>query len=191
MVYEFGEQRQLPPTPTPVIPTTTPVPQGSISFTNTPSILYVGAVKAYRTFTLQTTSSGNVGTIKFKSSDKEVAKVSAKGVITAKKAGKATITAYSSLDKKIKTTCKVKVKKPTLKVSWGTKKTNGAQIVADVYPPGKVSYTSSNEAVATVNKKGWATFTLKKGTVVFKVTCNGITVKTKVKVKNKQFEIVY
>ena len=46
-----------------------------------------------------------------KTSNKKIAKVSAKGVVTPVKAGKATITCYVKSQKSKKVTCKVTVKK--------------------------------------------------------------------------------
>lgn len=48
--------------------------------------------------------------VKWKSSNKKVATVNAKGKVVAKKAGKATITATSKSNKKVKSTCKITVK---------------------------------------------------------------------------------
>ena len=45
--------------------------------------------------------------VTWKSSNNKVAKVSSKGKVTAKKAGKATITAISKTNKKVKATCKI------------------------------------------------------------------------------------
>ena len=51
--------------------------------------------------------------VTWKSSKKSVATVSSKGVVKAKKAGTATITATSKSNKKVKATCRIKVKKRT------------------------------------------------------------------------------
>lgn len=116
--------------------------------------------------------------VTWKSSNKKVAAVSSKGMVTAKKTGKATITA--TVDGK-KVTCKVTVKKaPTksTKVTLNKKKVTlkvkkSFQIKAKVsskYGSNKFLYTSSNKKVAKVSSTGKVT-ALKKGTAT-------ITVKT-------------
>ena len=124
---------------------------------------------------------GNKKKIKWSTSNKKVAIVNSKGKVTGKKAGTCTITAKIG-SKKYK--CKVTVKNPiklnktkvtlnkgktyTLKVS-GTKK--------------KVTWSSSNKKVATVNSKGKVT-AKKKGIVTITAKADGLTVKSKVTVKN-------
>ncbi len=124
---------------------------------------------------------GNKKKIKWSTSDKKIAIVNSKGKVTGKKAGTCTITAKIG-SKKYK--CKVTVKNPiklnktkvtlnkgktyTLKVS-GTKK--------------KVIWSSSNKKVAIVNSKGKVT-AKKKGTATITAKADGLSVKSKVTVKN-------
>lgn len=111
--------------------------------------------------------------ITWSSSDKKVATVNSKGKVTAKKAGKATITAKTSNGKKA--TCKVTVKNATVKLvkTSGTVKVGQSlQIkIKSTFPKDdKVkSYKSSNKKVATVDKNGKVTGK-KKGTAKITVT---------------------
>lgn len=77
-------------------------PNPSISLTPTSLTLAYGSSKKL------TASSTHV--LKWKSSNKKVATVSNNGTVKAKKLGTAIITAYSSVDSKLKKTCKVTVK---------------------------------------------------------------------------------
>ena len=117
--------------------------------------------------------------VKFKSSNSKVAKVSTgkavKSVkVTGVKAGKATITATSTVNKKVKATCKVTVKQAVTKVKLSNSKATLATgkkltLKATVSPKKaankKVTWKSSNTKVATVSKKGVVTAKSKTGTV--------------------------
>lgn len=101
--------------------------------------------------------------VTYKSSNKKIATVSSKGVVTGKKAGKVKITVTSKKNKKVKKTVAITVKnlKPSsIKVSAskaeiavGASKTLTATVKPEgVYAP--VKWTSSNTKVATVSKSG-------------------------------------
>ena len=106
-------------------------------------------------------------TVKYKSSWSAVASVNSKGVITAKKAGTATITAYSSGNSGVKKTITVTVKKlaapSSITVSANTstlslKKT--LQLRGSVSPSSasqQLTWKSSNTSVATVSSNGLVT----------------------------------
>ena len=79
-----------------------------MSINKTAVTVYVGGTPA--SYTLKATSAIG-GTVKYATSNKSVATVSSKGVVTAKKAGTAVITATAG---KAKITCKVTVKNPKL-----------------------------------------------------------------------------
>lgn len=126
--------------------------------------------------------------ITWKSSNSKVAAVSAKGVVTAKKKGTATITATAD-GKSV--SCKVTVKAAPKKITLNAKSKSikaGKTFKIKVKLPkntasNKITYTSSNKKVATVSaagqvkgvKKGKATITVK--------TFNGKKAKLKITVK--------
>ncbi len=169
------------------------------------SIPVEAAAKAPKKITLKTTSKtvdikgkatvsvksvspkGASKAVKYTSSNKKVATVSSKGVVTGKKAGKVTITATSKKSKKVKKTIKITVKqlKPTqislsskVAMKTGDKKALKATVKpAGVYCP--LSWSSGNKSVATVDKKGNVTAKA-PGTAV-------ITVKSKEKNKKGKF----
>ena len=120
--------------------------------------------------------------ITWSSSNKKVATVNSKGVVTAKAKGTAVITATCG---EYKATCKVSVKTPTLKLaktSASIKVGKKTTIKATATPTGTVKYTSSNKKIATVSSKGVVTGK-KKGTVKITVKSGSKSVKVTVKVK--------
>lgn len=139
-------------------------------------------MKKGQSFTLKTkvTTSGKKVSkaVSYKSSNEKIVKVTKKGKLKALKNGKATITVTSKADKKKKATIKVVVKTPVTKVKLNQKEislTEGetAVVKATVSPKKatikKVSYKSSNKAVAKVNSKGKIT-AVAEGTAVITVT---------------------
>ena len=107
-------------------------------------------------------------------------------MITAKKAGTAKITATVKINGKNKTvTCKVTVKKPTIKLtkSSATLKVGATTTIkVKATPAGKATFKSSNKKVATVDGNGVVT-AKKKGTAKITVKCNGVSKTFKEKVK--------
>lgn len=110
--------------------------------------------------------------LKFKSSNKKIATVSAKGKVTAVKAGKAVITVTSKENKKWKKKIKVTVKNykmvfaekdPMIILKGDADKTTQKLKLYGVN--GTVSYTSSDKSVATVSSSGKVT-AYKRGQVV-------------------------
>jgi uncharacterized protein YjdB len=132
------------------------------------------------------TSVGGKATLTWKSSKPAVAKVAANGKITAKKAGKATITIGSASGKTTKVKVTVLAAKPAKakvsKVSAAVPKTMVAgqsKAVTGKYAPAraikaKVSYVSSNPAVASIDKYGMLT-AHKAGKAVVKVKAGSKT----------------
>lgn len=126
-----------------------------VKLNKTKVTLYVGK-------SVQLKVKGTTKKVTWKSSNKKVATVTSKGKVTAKKKGKATITAKVSGKKY---TCKVTVKEVALK-SISLNKTSltlekGNKYTLSVkYKPSnttvnkKVSWSSSNSSVATVDKNG-------------------------------------
>lgn len=158
-------------------PTATPTPVVKPGITAKVSQVYVG-----KKATIKVTKTKVTGKVTFKSSNKKVATVNSKGVITGKKAGKAVITVkVGKYTKKLT----VKVKKPSFKLvksSAKLKKGKKTTIKVKAAPVSKVTYKTSNKKVATVNSKGVVT-ARKKGTAKITVKCNGITKTFKVTVK--------
>ena len=158
-------------------PTATPTPVVKPGITAKVSQVYVG-----KKATIKVTKTKVTGKVTFKSSNKKVATVNSKGVITGKKAGKAVITVkVGKYTKKLT----VKVKKPSFKLvksSAKLKKGKKTTIKVKAAPVSKVTYKTSNKKVATVNSKGVVT-AKKKGTAKITVKCNGITKTFKVTVK--------
>ena len=127
----------------------------------------------------------------YASSNKKIATVNASGLVTANKAGTATITVKTKNGKKA--TIKIKVVDPTVptKVELnkaGTvklKKGKTLRLTATVYSDTAVTtltWKSSNKKVATVNKNG-VVKGVKKGTATITVkTKNGKTATVKIKV---------
>ena len=158
-------------------PTATPTPVVKPGITAKVSQVYVG-----KKATIKVTKTKVTGKVTFKSSNKKVATVNSKGVITGKKAGKAVITVkVGKYTKKLT----VKVKKPSFKLvksSAKLKKGKKTTIKVKAAPVSKVTYKTSNKKVATVNSKGVVS-DKKKGSAKITVIFNGITKTFKVTFK--------
>lgn len=158
-------------------PTATPTPVVTPGITAKVAQVYVG-----KKATVKVTKTKVTGTAKFTSSNKKIATVNSKGVVTGKKAGKAVITVKVG---KYKAKVTVNVKKPSFKLTKSSAKLKKGQkvtITSKAAPAAKVTYKTSNKKVATVNSKGVVT-AKKKGTAKITVKCNGITKTFKVTVK--------
>ncbi len=124
--------------------------------------------------------------VTWKSSNTSVATVDGSGLVTAVKAGTATITATW---KGFKRSCEVTVKekKLTLKETATVYTGKTCRLEALTEPTAKVTWKSSNTSVATV-EKGTVTG-IKAGTATITAKANGITRKCKITVKNPSLEI--
>ena len=121
-------------------------------------------IKGKSTISVKSAKPANASkAVTYKSSNKKIATVSSKGVVTGKKAGKVNITVTSKKNKKVKKVVKITVKnlKPSsvkvsaVKATVVVGKTNTLKAAvkpAGVYCP--VKWTSSNKAVATVSSNG-------------------------------------
>lgn len=129
---------------------------------------------------------GNSKTVTYTSNKKSVATVDKTGKITAVAAGTAIITAKAN---GVTATCKVTVKKPSLKLNKtkltlytaGTK-TEKLTAKAANGESKKVTYKSSKSTVAKIDQTGKIT-ALKAGTATITAKANGVTVKCTVTVK--------
>lgn len=142
----------------------------AVKLNYTKKTLVAGATsKSLKTVALKATVTKNAyPTVKFKTSNKNVATVSAAGVVTAKKAGVATITAYSEANAKIKKTCKVTVinTPKDMRLNYGKKVLyagsnvaiyNSVKLVAKTTTKNAykaVTFKTSNNSIATVSAAG-------------------------------------
>lgn len=152
----------------------------SVKINKTKAVIYVGSRETLKI-------KGTSKQASWKSSDKSIASVSSKGVVTAKKAGTATITA--KVEKK-SYKCKVTVKKPYLnktKLSLNKGKTYQLKITGTKAN----SWKSSDTKVASVSGSGKIK-AKKAGTAT--ITCKGKdkkTYKCKVTVKESYEDQIY
>lgn len=168
------------------IPQETGAATKKLTLTNSKVTLYAGE---YTTIKVKKAAGLKNKKVTYKSSNAKVAKVSGKGVVTAKKKGTATITVTSASDKKVKATFKVTVKAKPKKSSITLKKKKATLALGKTttikvkkttgLSSKKVTYKSSDKSVATVSKTG-VVKGKKKGTATITVTS---AVNKKVKAK--------
>ena len=176
------------PIPTEAV-TPTPVPENESTPVLTPTIKFAKSkytIGAKEKVTIKL-SKGKAAA--FSSQNTKIATVNQNGVVTAKKAGTVTITAFDANGAKV--TCTIIVKKaPTYIKTTFTKKTvkRGNKVTLKVkFSAGaysnKVTFTSSNKKVATVNAKGVITAKKKGKTTITVKTYNGKKTKVVITVK--------
>ncbi|KLU68125.1 MAG: hypothetical protein RHS_6050 [Robinsoniella sp. RHS] len=122
------------------------------------------------------------------SSNKKVVKVNSKGKLTAVKEGTATITVKTSNGKKA--ICKITVRKAPVKLTLNEKsktlkagRTFALKAKRSSKSAGKITYTSSNHKIATVNSKGVIKAVKKGQTIVTAKLYNGKSAQIKITVK--------
>ena len=115
-------------------------------------------------FTLKVT--GTKKTVKWSSSNKKVATVNSNGKVTAKKKGTVTITAKVG-NKKFK--CKITVEAPSISKKTYTMKKGKTVTLKIKGTTQKITWSSNNKSVATVNSKGKVT-AKKNGTATITAT---------------------
>ena len=137
-------------------PTAAPTGSGeaTLQSSGVPSALKLGLKEKY---TLSVS-----GAKKYKSSNKKIATVSSKGVITAKKKGKATITVTTKKNKKVKVKVTVvaapkKVKLNKKKATLEVGKTLKLKATLTKNTASQLKWKSSNKKVAKVSSKGKVT----------------------------------
>ena len=128
---------------------------------------------------------GGTGKVKWKSSNKKVAKVNSKGKIVTLKTGKATITATVS---GVKLKCNVNVKKPSMSKSKTIIAKDSYRLKVNYYY-GKVKWKSSNSNIVRVSASGKITG-VNTGTATITATIKGGK-KLKCKVKVKANKVSY
>lgn len=133
--------------------------------------------------------------VSFKSSNTKIATVNGKGRIVAKKKGSATITVTSKVNKKVKATCRIKVVQPvktiavtnavnnTVAVRMGKSLTLKTSVSPSNAGNKKLTYSSSNKKIVTVNSKGKITAKKKAGTAKITIKAAVGKAKTTITVK--------
>ena len=129
-------------------------------------------------FTLKVT--GTKKTVKWSSSNKKVATVNSKGKVTAKKKGTVTITAKVG-SKKYK--CKITVEAPSISKKTYTMKKGKTVTLKIKGTTQKITWSSNNKSVATVNSKGKVT-AKKNGTATITAKVGKSKYKCKITVGN-------
>ena len=152
----------------------------SISFRKNPVTIYKTG-----TYAIKPIVKFGKGTTTYKSDNTKVATVNGKGVVTAKKAGKAKITVTNNGVRKVLT---VTVKNPYLNKTPKTLKSGKSFTLKINGQVGKAKFASSKKGIVSVKPiKGrsnqYKVTTKKKGTTTITIKTNGITLKCKVTVK--------
>lgn len=148
----------------------------SVSLSNTSVSLTEGDTK-YLTYSISPSNATNKE-VTWSSSNTSVATVDAFGMITAKSAGSATITAKANDGSGVKATCNVSVQSATVYVSSITLNSSSLSMTegdtqylsVSVYPSNatnkSVTWSSSNTSVATVNSSGMVTAKAAGSTII-------------------------
>lgn len=186
------------------VPVSAKAKKGSITkvaVTNLPSSTLTLKKGKKKTLKFKVTKKGTISkALAYKTSNKKVVTVSKKGVVKAKKKGKATVTAYAKANKKKKVSIKVIVGTPVSKIKLNKTKATlkvgkTVSLKATVSPKGasykKVLWKTSNKKIATVSstgkvkakKKGSATITATAADGSGKKATAKITVKAATKAK--------
>ncbi len=188
------------PTPKPTqkptqVPTSTPAPTPSpVSYLDfvkvTPSnkTLYIGQTSKIAVTFPSGLTKKDVTSVSYSSGNKSIAAVSAKGIITAKKAGTAAITTKVTINGTSKNfTTKITVKKPYIsfiKKQAAVTAGKSYTFTAKTYGiSGKITYRVSNTKLAVINKKTGKLTAKKAGTVYVIAKVGTITKKYKVAIK--------
>lgn len=131
----------------PVLQPTNIVQAAAVKLNKTKETIYVGN-------TLNLTLTGTKSTIKWSSSSEAIAKVSAKGVVTAVKKGTVTITAAVG---SAKYKCILTVKNPNISNTSLTLNAGDTKKLTITGATGTITWKSSNSSIASVSKTGTVT----------------------------------
>ena len=146
------------------------------------------SVTMYKGKSYKLSMKGNTQKVRWSSSNPKIAKVSATGTVTGVKAGKTTIKAAIGA-KKYTSTITVKNPSFTLNASKITLSKGQSYIVKPkAAPTAKITWRSSNSAVASVNTKG-VILAKKSGSATISAKANGITRTISITVTNPYFNI--
>ena len=164
------------------VPVSAKAKKGSITkvaVTNLPAKTLTLKKGKKKTLKFKVTKKGKISkALAYKSSNKKVVTVSKKGVVKAKKKGKATVTAYAKANKKKKVAIKIIVGTPVTKIKLNKTKATlkvkkTLKLKATVTPKKasnkKVIWKTSNKKIATVSSAGKVT-AKKKGTAKITAT---------------------
>lgn len=142
-----------------------------------------------KTYTIKATTNPSGKKVTWTSSNKKVATVDKNGKVTGVKTGTATITCKYVYNKKtIKKTCKITVKNPCISKTSVTVYNSKTTKLAVNGALSKVTWSSSNKKVATVNSSGVVTG-IKAGKCTITAKCGGKTYKCTVTVSNRVSEM--
>ena len=150
--------------------------------------LYANGTKN-KTYTMcETVNENSPYSQKYSSSDVSVAKVSNQGVITAVTPGKAVITTtVTLLGQELTLKTNVTVKNPSVSITSSKKAFkvgNKYNMAAKAYGlSGKVTWSSSNKKVASVNKSSGLLVAKKSGKSKIKAVCSGFSKSATITVK--------
>lgn len=164
------------------VPVSAKAKKGSITkvaVTNLPAKTLTLKKGKKKTLKFKVTKKGKISkALAYKSSNKKIVTVSKKGVVKAKKKGKATVTAYAKANKKKKVAIKIIVGTPVTKIKLNKTKATlkvkkTLKLKATVTPKKasnkKVIWKTSNKKIATVSSAGKVT-AKKKGTAKITAT---------------------
>lgn len=138
-------------------------------------------------FTLNATTS-NDSKVKWKTSKKSIATVDENGTITGQKPGEAIISALADGSS---ASCKVRVKKPTVRLSQASAslyRKERVHLTATVSSSIKPIWKTNKKSVATVTENGWVT-AIKHGSATISATVDGVTSKCYITVKQPKITL--
>ncbi len=126
--------------------------------------------------------------IKWKSSDNKIASIDSNGKLKPKKCGTITITASCN---GLKKSCKVTVKKPSIKIATKSKTLfteNTYQLKASAKPDNQITWSSSDPKIAKINKNGTITG-LKVGTTTITASVAGAKTSCKITILKNNYKL--